>query len=225
MYYYLYETRNKINNKIYDGVHQTENLDDGYIGSGKLLRRAIEKYGIDNFEKSILEFFDTREEMFAREAEVVNEEFVRRDDTYNLTPGGKGGFWFVNENKLGESFAVKNYDANFQAKAGEMRRKYLVGVEYDSDARQKGHQMVVEKRLGYLNPHHQQMGVAAAQSEESKTRRKHTMAVNGHQRGEKNSQSGTKWITDGVSSKKVDRDEPLPDGWSFGRSMNRALRR
>ena len=40
MHYYLYEIRNNINNKIFDDVHKTKALDDGYMGSGKVIRSA-----------------------------------------------------------------------------------------------------------------------------------------------------------------------------------------
>lgn len=58
MFYYLYEIKNLINNKIYVGVHKTNDLNDGYMGSGKVIKRAMEKHGTENFTKVILEQFD-----------------------------------------------------------------------------------------------------------------------------------------------------------------------
>ncbi len=56
MFYYIYQITNMVNAKIYVGVHKTSNLNDGYMGSGKIIRSAMEKHGISNFSKDILEF-------------------------------------------------------------------------------------------------------------------------------------------------------------------------
>ena len=90
-YNYLYKITNKINHKIYIGVHSTDNLNDGYMGSGVILKLAKEKYGEENFEKEILEFFDSSKEMLEAEAKVVNNEFRNRKDTYNIALGGCSG--------------------------------------------------------------------------------------------------------------------------------------
>jgi hypothetical protein len=89
---YLYQITNTINHKIYIGCHQTDDLDDGYMGSGKYIKHAIAKYGVENFKKDILEFFDDAESMFKAEADVVTREFIKDSGNYNITEGGKGGF-------------------------------------------------------------------------------------------------------------------------------------
>lgn len=89
MYHYFYKITNKLNDHYYYGIHSTENLNDGYMGSGRKLRRAINKYGIENFEKEILKFFETREECAKYEQEIVTEELVLAKDCYNISLGGE----------------------------------------------------------------------------------------------------------------------------------------
>lgn len=89
MFYTIYKITNKANGKIYIGKHQTQDLNDGYMGSGKHLKRAIAKYGLGSFTKEILHIFDNEAEMNAKEAELVTEEFVDRESTYNICVGGK----------------------------------------------------------------------------------------------------------------------------------------
>lgn len=97
MYYTIYETINKINNKKYIGKHITEDLDDGYLGSGLYLKNSIKKYGKENFVKKILFVFDNEEEMNNKEKELVNENIISDENYYNISLGGKGGLTVLYE--------------------------------------------------------------------------------------------------------------------------------
>jgi len=90
-FYLIYKITNIINNKIYIGKHITDNIDDGYMGSGNIIKRAILKYGLDNFEKEILFNMDNENDLNIKEAEIVNAEFIKLKSNYNLMPGGQGG--------------------------------------------------------------------------------------------------------------------------------------
>jgi group I intron endonuclease len=91
MFYLIYKTINLIDGKYYVGCHQTEDVNDFYIGSGKHLKRAIKKYGRENFKKEILHYASSKEEMFEYERMVVNESLVNDPLSYNLKIGGSGG--------------------------------------------------------------------------------------------------------------------------------------
>ena len=91
-YHYFYKITNQINGHFYYGVHNTNNLDDGYMGSGKRLHYAYKKYGIENFKKDILKFFNTKEDAFEYEAKIVNETLINDINCYNIVTGGKGSF-------------------------------------------------------------------------------------------------------------------------------------
>lgn len=88
VYHFVYETTNLINGKKYLGKHSTKNLNDNYLGSGTLLKRAVAFHGNENFRRSILKFFDSAEEACQFETSLVTEHIVKSDEYYNLLLGG-----------------------------------------------------------------------------------------------------------------------------------------
>ena len=88
--YTVYKIDNNINNKHYIGVHKTDNPNDGYFGSGKAIKKAIEKYGKNNFTKTILLITEDVTEAYNLEKELT--ENYRDRNNYNMKLGGIGGF-------------------------------------------------------------------------------------------------------------------------------------
>jgi hypothetical protein len=104
-YNYFYKITNKLNGKYYYGVHTTNNLDDGYFGSGTAISGAVQKYGKGNFIKENLKFFSTSEEAFDYESKIVDKDLIKDPNCYNIKPGGGGGY------SIGKA-TVKDKDGN-----------------------------------------------------------------------------------------------------------------
>lgn len=214
MYYLVYQITNKINNKIYIGVHKTNNLDDGYMGSGTYIKRAITKYGIENFSKIILFEAESSEEMFQKESELVEIG----DHSYNLKKGGEGGFDYINSNGLNIVFMKqRELDPTLlqrcidKSKIAHQKWREKVGKEKISEFGRIGGLKNIElhgSSFSYLN-----------KDPEFQKKRKDTFAITGHAQGSKNSQFGTMWITNGSENKKIKKDDSIPEGWMKGRKI------
>ena len=206
MLYTIYQITNNIDGKIYIGKHQTKNLDDGYMGSGKLLKRAIDKHGVENFRKEILFQFDNEADMNAKEAELVTEEFCSRDNTYNICPGGQGGFGYVNSlprsspsDETRQKISSSHKTRGTQAPPNTFDKRFRASQKL-SRRHQSG-----EFRVGTF----------AGKSHTCDTKAKMSAA----KCGSDNNQYGTMWITDGVSSTKMKRGDNIPEGWYAGRKI------
>lgn len=198
-YYTIYKTTNLVNSKVYIGKHVTQNLDDGYLGSGKLLRRAVNKYGVENFRKDILHVFDNEADMNDREREIVTEEFVLQETNYNLCVGGKGGFSYINT-KLSKQMK-------------RVRKNNLATIPKEV-LRENG------RRNRRNNPFTREQNIANAAkawTDEARDRRMKTRAERNFQQGENNSQFGSRWITNGEANRKIRKTDSIPDGWRAGR--------
>ena len=205
MFYTIYRITNNKNNKIYIGKHQTKDINDNYWGSGKLLKRAIQKHGIENFSKEILFIFDNENDMNLKEQELVTEEFCDQLDNYNLCPGGGGGFGYINKNNLGN----QKEHASLGAEALNLK---LLNNEFRNDFKLKiskgirnriNHDEHYKNHLSILAKSNQKIAVNASKNEVSRDKMKNSLKKINHQVGSKNSQFGTFWITNGEMNKKL----------------------
>jgi hypothetical protein len=207
-YHFLYKTTNLLNNKFYIGIHSTNNLNDGYLGSGKKLKRSINKYGKENFKIEILEFFDRRELLVDREKEIVNEDLIRDVNCMNLKPGGLGG--------LNSELHAKNFHkAGGRAVLQLLSKRHTDRLKLDEIYR---NEWIYKTKLGVIRSGYQ-MGSFYGKKHTKETKQKMSESKKKKYDGSNNPQYGKCWITNGIQSKMIKRDEIIPDGWRFGRVL------
>ena len=211
-YHYIYKTTCQITGKFYVGMHSTDVLDDGYLGSGKILGYSRKKYGDGNHKKEILEFCETRDELKRREAEVVNEDLLADPLCINLKYGGEGGWGHLTSETVREN-AVSN--SGFKDRSFE---------EWSAWSKASWSNAAEERRVIARNNFAsaaQPAACIAAAMETANAKRMATMKDRGHMQGEKNSQFVTCWVTNGVKPIKIKKehlDEYLANGYRRGRN-------
>ncbi len=124
MKHYVYKFTNMINGKFYIGKHSTNNLEDGYPGSGKWMKRAVKKYGIQNFHREILFEFDDEKSALDKENELVTLDLIKDKNCYNITGGGKGSWQHCKELIP----VISENGEKIMATSSEMKERNLKGV-------------------------------------------------------------------------------------------------
>lgn len=95
-YGYIYSIFNQINGKYYIGqsrrIYKNNYLNKkniiNYYGSGSIIKKAILKYGRDNFCKSILDYAYSKEELNRLEIYYIKKKNTLIPNGYNLREGG-----------------------------------------------------------------------------------------------------------------------------------------
>ena len=215
MKYTVYKITNELDGKIYIGVHKTQDINDNYMGSGVYIKRAQEKYGIENFTKVILHVFDNQVDMFNMESILVNEEFVKSKDTYNIKLGGEGGWDHLIE--------YVNSEEHLKRAREQLILCHKKGLEAINWLRENDSEWVNNKNDAFSNTmkekyldDYENPFKGRTHSEQTKER----MRGKTHQQGSGNSQFGTMWIhnLDLKESKRIPKGN-IPDGWLKGRKM------
>ena len=206
-FHYIYKITRVIDGKFYVGMHSTDNLEDGYFGSGKKITRSIKKHGKEAHVKEILEFLENRKSLSLREEELVCETLLNNPKCMNLIAGGEA---FKGVNETGKNLYGRNGQIGFGGENLSNHRSKAAKTSW------RLHKEVFMNVLAQARV----LAVKAAQSKSAKSKRAQTFIDRGHMQGEKNSQFGTCWVTDGVKPVKIKKeqlDEYLAKGYSRGR--------
>lgn len=221
-YHYFYKITNNLNGHFYYGVHNTDNLNDGYMGSGRRLKIAYKKYGIENFSKEILRYFNSSKEAYEYESEIVNEELIHDYNCYNIQLGGKGinthGLMTVKD-KDGNCFDIPLNDSRYLS--GELNgvNKGYITVK---DSTNNKFYRILKNDPRYLSGELKYMLTFYNTDIQRINHVKEIYKKIKHQQGEKNSQYGTCWIHNDKESIKIKKEqlkEYISNGWIKGRKM------
>lgn len=211
-YHYIYKTTCLVTGKFYVGMHSTDNLEDNYLGSGKILGYSRCKYGDENHVREILEYASDRKSLALREKEIVNEDLLKDPLNINLKYGGDGG----THGRESEIWARSGYKDKIipLISAGNKKRWE------DSNYRKK---VLEGTARSWLNPTAKMLNrkppfLGKHCSDEHK---KKISESNKKMTGEKNSQYGTSWVIfdsmKPIKIKKDQLDEYISRGYRQGR--------
>jgi group I intron endonuclease len=209
-YHYIYKTTCLITNKYYIGMHSTDNLEDGYQGSGTILARSIRRHGRENHQTEILEFLPSRKDLRKREARLINEQLLKDKMCMNLVLGGSGGCTPESQFKRSSAGGKK------AAKIIEELKKNPEWVKNKSTNISKGLKKAIEENR-FKPPSFE--GLSHSKETKQKMSEKAKLRT-----GNKNSQFGTCWIYNNetkqcIKVKNTEIDSYLADGWTKGRKM------
>lgn len=91
MYGYVYITTNLVNFKRYIGSKKSSKFLAWYVGSGTIIKKAVSKYGRENFSVEPIEFCSSQEELESREAYWIDYyDAVNSNRFYNLSSAKNG---------------------------------------------------------------------------------------------------------------------------------------
>lgn len=200
-FHYIYQiTRD--DGKFYIGMHSTDNLEDGYFGSGKLITRSIKKHGLARHSKQILEFLPTREALRIREKEIVCNELLGDARCMNLMLGGSGGWDHIPRETVLKNLSKGNKGWDTYNKSDLARQRSRANAKKLNESgtvrhdifKGKSHTAEVKQKIGAKNSLHQS--------------------------GSNNSQFGTCWVIKDNKPQKIkieDLEKYQEEGFKRGR--------
>lgn len=281
-YHIIYKTTCDITKRFYYGMHSTNNLKDGYLGSGSELSRSLKKYGRENHSIETLEFLEDRKSLKKREAEILTETILHDPMCMNLAKGGGGSDYTIGlvivKDIIGNTLSVHNNDPRFLSGelvgiqkgfvytkdkndnryfvdktdsrylSGELKFIHhgLISVKdkynntmqiSNNDSRYLTGELVGCSK-GFVNVKDNNGNITQISTDDprylsgelkyiwsdkkhkEKSKLKIGEANSKHQKGKRNSQYGTIWVTDGLNNKRIKKNDDIPSGWKKGRHIS-----
>lgn len=217
---FIYLTTNLVNGKIYIGRHEFNKHNKIYLGSGKIFKLALEKYGEENFKRKILRLCFTEHELTVWE-HVYIKKYHSQDSKigYNIASGDVNTSDY-NPAKLPE--VRKKMSISAKKRLANPKNHNMYGKHHTEEAKRK----MSEKHKG--RPAHNK-GIPA--SEEAKRKmsesRKRVVFTEEYRKHLSEAQKrrftnlihpmyGSRWINNGVETRILLRGEKMPDGWVYG---------
>ena len=242
MYGYIYETTNLINKKKYIGKHKSNFFDSNYYGSGIALKRAINKYGKENFSIRILEECNSQKELDKKETYYIELfDAVNSSKFYNNSYGGENEGWkgvnkAINEGSL--------YINRFKGRThSDSSKKKISEALKGRPSPRRGTKISEKQRRAIIESNHRKKGTRLSEqgrkhiSEACKGRKiknetKHKISIACKGRKIKNETKhkisiackGRKHITNGVENKFIkieELDRFISNGWRLGQTNRR----
>ena len=200
--HYVYLTTNTITGHKYIGKHSTKNTNSRYLGSGTRLKLAIEKYGRENFTKEILSVHESAEAAYVAEDEAIHSNNAIVDEMfYNIAKGGRGGSYERTLAPRSEDKIRRGWHHTIEAKIGMSKN------HSPNSAWPKG---MPKSEQTKMNMSKARTGV--------KLTEEHCKKISISSSGERSSQYGSFWITNGLENRKVKNIDTIPQNWYKGRT-------
>lgn len=191
---YFYKIINLINGKYYYGIRSVDKLPDNfYMGSGKNIKKAIRKYGRENFVKEIIADYSTRHEVNEHERLVVTMELVLNENCYNLKTGGDNKFTFKHSEESKQKISeIQTGRSNFKLKGRKLTDEHKHKIKMaklnnplSNESRQKIANAVKNRKIS--DETRKKLSIAALNRTNE-----HKSKLSQAQRGEKNHRYGKK---------------------------------
>lgn len=217
MFYAIYKTTNRVTGKFYIGKWQSSSLEHAsgsYLGSGKLLRADIKRYGRSAFDRVILFVFESMSDAIEKEREIVTKEFCARSDTYNMALGGSGSFAHVRGSRQWVGSAANKEQQRAMSAATASKRSQTLKTRWATDTAAKERQRAGIKKSKLTRGH---WGVT---THSTAARKRIAAAMKAAAAAGRHPCAGTRWMVKDGQCKKVPSryvQQKLADGWTFGR--------